>query len=143
MKEKIRRMAAIIITVFMLVSCMPFAAFAENEPATPTDLVPVEEDKQEEPGEEKPVEGETQEESGKEEPAEGETAGGETADGDPAGEEIRSADPGAGRGRPGGKAPPRGPAQEPGLLRDLLRAHGSGPVVFHAVFPGVFRGSPH
>ena len=91
MKEKIRRMAAIIITVFMLVSCMPFAAFAENEPATPTDLVPVEEDKQEEPGEEKPVEGETQEESGKEEPAEGETAGGETADGDPAGEDGNGA----------------------------------------------------
>ena len=84
MKETIRRMAAILITVCMLVSCMSFAAFAENEPATPTDLAPVEEEKQEEPGEEDPVGGDTQEEPGKEESAE--ETGDETADGDPAGE---------------------------------------------------------
>ena len=91
MKETIRRMAAILITVCMLVSCMSFTAFAENEPATPTDLAPVEEEKQEEPGEEDPVEGDTQEEPGKEEPAEDETAGGEMADGDPAGEDGNGA----------------------------------------------------
>lgn len=82
----IRRLAAILITVSMLTTCMPFSVFAENEPATPTDLAPAEE-KQEEPGEGEPAEGETQEESGKEGPAEGETPNGESTDGDPADED--------------------------------------------------------
>ena len=100
MKETIRRIAAILITVCMLVSCMPFGAFADNEPATPTDLAPVEEEKpeepgeeepageagQEEPGKEEPAEEEAGEEPGKEEPAEGETTGGDPADGGPSGE---------------------------------------------------------
>lgn len=43
MNAKIRTLSAILLTVCMLVSGMPFAAFAENEPATPTDLAPLEE----------------------------------------------------------------------------------------------------
>ncbi len=44
MNAKIRTLSAILLTVCMLVSGMPFAACAENEPATPTDLAPVEQE---------------------------------------------------------------------------------------------------
>ena len=50
MNAKIRTLSAILLTVCMLVSGMPFAAFAENEPATPTDLAPLEEVAQAETG---------------------------------------------------------------------------------------------
>ena len=44
MNAKIRTLSAILLTVCMLVSGMPFAVCAENEPATPTDLAPVEQE---------------------------------------------------------------------------------------------------
>ena len=50
MNAKIRTLSAILLTACMLVSGMPFAAFAENEPATPTDLAPLEEVAQAETG---------------------------------------------------------------------------------------------
>ncbi|QTE68141.1 hypothetical protein JNO48_13280 [Clostridiales bacterium] len=50
MNAKIRTLSAILLTACMLVSGMPFAAFAEKEPATPTDLAPLEEVAQAETG---------------------------------------------------------------------------------------------
>ena len=44
MNAKTRTLFAILLTVCMLVSGMPFAASAEDEPATPTDLAPVEQE---------------------------------------------------------------------------------------------------
>ena len=49
MNAKIRSLSTILLTVCMLLSGMHFAAFAENEPATPTDLAPVEGETQEMP----------------------------------------------------------------------------------------------
>ena len=44
MNAKTRTLFAILLTVCMLVSGMPFAASAEDEPATPTDLAPVDQE---------------------------------------------------------------------------------------------------
>ena len=50
MNAKIRTLSAILLTACMLVSGMLFGAFAENEPATPTDLAPIGEETPAEPG---------------------------------------------------------------------------------------------
>ena len=109
MNAKIRTLSAILLTVCMLVSGMPFAAFAENEPATPTDLSPIVEETQAETGtgnngeaadtetqagEEPAGEPTTAEEPAGNEPAdEGETAG-EGTDGEGSGKDGTEENPG-------------------------------------------------
>lgn len=81
MNAKIRTLSAILLCACLLASGMPFAAAAENEPATPTDLAPLEEVIGEENGT-----GENEENQGEESPA------AET----PAGEPAKTEDPAGG-----------------------------------------------
>lgn len=82
MNAKIRTLSAILLCACMLASGMPFAAAAENEPATPTDLAPLEEVIGEEDGT-----GENEENQGEESPAAEAPAGEPAKTEDPAGGE--------------------------------------------------------
>ncbi len=88
MNAKIRSLSTILLTVCMLLSGMHFAAFAENEPVTPTDLPPLEEVTQAENGtgeNEKTTDGET--------PADEQIIPGEPAGTEPTGEEKDEEEP--------------------------------------------------
>ena len=87
MNAKIRTLSAILLTACMLVSGMLFGAFAENEPATPTDLAPIGEETPAEPGT-----GENNEITDKDAPADEVPAGEQTKPAEKDGEDSATAD---------------------------------------------------
>ena len=120
MNAKIRTLSAILLVVSMLVSCMPFGALAENEPATPTDLAPIGEETQGEAGT-----GETGEIPDTENPAGEEPTGELTIPEEPAGEEPTGEEAGeketAGAGTDGEGSGEEGTEENPAIQLPELR----------------------
>ena len=120
MNAKIRTLSTILLVVSMLVSCMPFGALAENEPATPTDLAPIGEEIQGETGT-----GETENIPDTEIPAGEEPTGEQTIPEDPAGEEASGEEVGeentAGEGTDGEGSSEEGTEGNPAIQLPELR----------------------